>query len=182
MIGFFRNEFFRFSALGVFTSLLAIHPHSIHAQEASGTISVNIDGGQRAAPISKYLYGGFIEHGGTLIYRSLWSEMIDDRKFYFPISSKVTRTAAGESARSSVPDRPAEMAPGRSRRGSRDGQGSCHLSAIKVRASNSTPQPRMEFGKRVSRLSKASSIRPYLSSRHSRQQGHRFADLGRWGG
>ena len=90
MIGFFRNEFFRFSALGVFTSLLAIHPHSIHAQEASGTISVNIDGGQRAAPISKYLYGGFIEHGGTLIYRSLWSELVDDRKFYNAISSKVT--------------------------------------------------------------------------------------------
>src|SRR5208337_1872246 len=35
----------------------------------------------------KYLYGGFIEHGGMLMYRSLWSEMIDDRKFYFPITS-----------------------------------------------------------------------------------------------
>ena len=30
----------------------------------------------------------FIEHIRTLIYRSLWSEMLDDRKFYFPISSK----------------------------------------------------------------------------------------------
>ena len=29
----------------------------------------------------------FIEHIRTLIYRSLWSEMLDDRKFYFPISS-----------------------------------------------------------------------------------------------
>ena len=29
----------------------------------------------------------FIEHIGPLIYRSLWSEMIDDRKFYFPITS-----------------------------------------------------------------------------------------------
>jgi alpha-N-arabinofuranosidase len=29
----------------------------------------------------------FIEHLRTLIYRSLWSEMLDDRKFYFPISS-----------------------------------------------------------------------------------------------
>jgi alpha-L-arabinofuranosidase len=90
LIGFFRNEFFRFTVLGVFTSLLAIHPHSIYSQGASGTISVNIDGGQRAAPISKYLYGGFIEHGGTLIYRSLWSELVDDRKFYNAISSKDT--------------------------------------------------------------------------------------------
>ena len=30
----------------------------------------------------------FIEHIRTLIYRSLWAEMLDDRKFYFPISSK----------------------------------------------------------------------------------------------
>ena len=50
------------------------------------TVSINTQ--QTSAPISKYLYGGFIEHGGTLIYRSLWSEMLDDRKFYFPITSK----------------------------------------------------------------------------------------------
>lgn len=29
----------------------------------------------------------FIEHIGPLIYRSLWSEMLDDRKFYFPITA-----------------------------------------------------------------------------------------------
>ncbi len=41
---------------------------------------------QRAArPVSRYEYGMFIEHIGTLIYRSLWAEMLDDRKFYFPI-------------------------------------------------------------------------------------------------
>lgn len=51
-------------------------------------LKVTIDTQQIAALISKYLYGGFIEHGGTLIYRSLWSEMLDDRKFFFPISSK----------------------------------------------------------------------------------------------
>jgi len=40
----------------------------------------------------------FIEHIGTLIYRSLWSEMLDDRKFYFPISSAKTESAAPPSA------------------------------------------------------------------------------------
>ena len=40
-------------------------------------------------PISKYEYGMFIEHIGSLIYRSLWSEMLDDRKFYYPITSKI---------------------------------------------------------------------------------------------
>jgi len=55
---------------------------------APDRLTVNIDAQKTAAPISKYLYGGFIEHISTLIYRSLWSEMLDDRKFYFPISSK----------------------------------------------------------------------------------------------
>jgi alpha-N-arabinofuranosidase len=55
---------------------------------AGTTITADIDAGQIAAPVSKYLYGSFIEHIGPLIYRSLWSEMLDDRKFYFPISSK----------------------------------------------------------------------------------------------
>jgi alpha-N-arabinofuranosidase len=55
---------------------------------ATQPIAVTIDTQQTAAPISKYLYGGFIEHGGMLMYRSLWTEMIDDRKFYFPITSQ----------------------------------------------------------------------------------------------
>jgi alpha-L-arabinofuranosidase len=46
-------------------------------------------------PISKYEYGMFIEHLGSLVYRSLWSEMLDDRKFYFPISSQKPGTPAG---------------------------------------------------------------------------------------
>ncbi|MEO6816699.1 MAG: alpha-L-arabinofuranosidase C-terminal domain-containing protein [Edaphobacter sp.] len=40
-------------------------------------------------PVSKYEYGMFIEHIGSLVYRSLWSEMLDDRKFYYPITSKI---------------------------------------------------------------------------------------------
>ncbi|MDE3186190.1 MAG: alpha-N-arabinofuranosidase [Acidobacteriota bacterium] len=35
----------------------------------------------------------FIEHIGSLIYRSLWSEMLDDRKFYFPIMQEETQAA-----------------------------------------------------------------------------------------
>ena len=50
------------------------------------TVTVNTQ--QTAEPVSKYEFGMFIEHIGPLIYRSLWSEMLDDRKFYFPITSK----------------------------------------------------------------------------------------------
>ena len=46
-----------------------------------------------AAPISPYIYGQFIEHIGDLVNRSVWAEMLDDRKFYFDISSKVTPQA-----------------------------------------------------------------------------------------
>ena len=58
------------------------------AQAAPKTIVANIDTTRVGEPISKYEYGMFIEHIGSLIYRSLWSEMLDDRKFYFPITSK----------------------------------------------------------------------------------------------
>jgi alpha-L-arabinofuranosidase len=66
---------------------------------APDRLTVNIDVRQTAAPISKYLYGGFIEHIGSLIYRSLWSEMIDDRKFYFSISATNTEQINTRSGR-----------------------------------------------------------------------------------
>jgi hypothetical protein len=55
---------------------------------AQGSLRVTIHTQQTAPPVSKYVLGMFIEHIGPLIYRSLWSELLDDRKFYFPISSK----------------------------------------------------------------------------------------------
>src|SRR5579885_527482 len=61
---------------------------------APNRIVVNVDAQQTAEPVSKYEFGMFIEHIGPLIYRSLWSEMLDDRKFYFPISSAATEPAA----------------------------------------------------------------------------------------
>ncbi len=44
-----------------------------------------IDAGQTGEPISKYIYGQFIEHLGRCIYGGIWAEMLEDRKFYFPI-------------------------------------------------------------------------------------------------
>ncbi len=68
-------------------AVLAV-PSLANAQAAtspSGTIVATIDTTKVGQPISKYEYGMFIEHIGSLIYRSLWSEVLDDRKFYFPI-------------------------------------------------------------------------------------------------
>jgi alpha-N-arabinofuranosidase len=47
---------------------------------------VNIDIHKRGAPIEKYIYGQFIEHLGKCIYGGIWAEMIEDRKFYYPIT------------------------------------------------------------------------------------------------
>ena len=83
------------------TSLTAV---AVPAQQATpAPIVANIDTQQTAEPISKYLYGGFIEQAGTLIYTSLWSELIDDRKFYFPI----TATEPAPPAAAARPGRPA---------------------------------------------------------------------------
>jgi alpha-N-arabinofuranosidase len=60
---------------------------------APDRLVVTINTQQTAEPVSKYELGMFIEHIGSLIYRSLWSEMLDDRKFYFPISSKEPESA-----------------------------------------------------------------------------------------
>lgn len=50
-------------------------------------LQVTIDAQTTSPPISKYLYGQFIEHIRSTMYNSLWAEMLDDRKFYFPITA-----------------------------------------------------------------------------------------------
>ena len=56
-------------------------------------IAVIIDAGQTQAPISPYLYGQFIEHIGDLVNRSVWAEMLDDRKFYYAVTSATAEPA-----------------------------------------------------------------------------------------
>jgi alpha-N-arabinofuranosidase len=47
--------------------------------------SVRIDAAKTAAPVSKYIYGQFIEHLGRCIYQGIWAEMLEDRKFFQPV-------------------------------------------------------------------------------------------------
>lgn len=58
------------------------------AEAAHETVTATIDASRTGAPISPYLYGQFIEHAGNLIYAGLWSEMLDDRKFFYPVQPK----------------------------------------------------------------------------------------------
>ncbi len=48
--------------------------------------TVHVDLNRTREPISKYIYGQFIEHLGRCIYGGLWAEMLEDRKFYYPVT------------------------------------------------------------------------------------------------
>jgi len=50
-------------------------------------VSATIDPSKTGAPISKYIYGQFLEHGGDIVNTGVWSEMLVDRKFFYPVSA-----------------------------------------------------------------------------------------------
>lgn len=49
-------------------------------------VELKLDSSKTGAPISPFIYGQFIEHLGRCIYGGIWAEMLEDRKFYFPIT------------------------------------------------------------------------------------------------
>jgi len=49
--------------------------------------SITVDLAKTREPISKFIYGQFIEHLGRCIYGGIWAEMLEDRKFCFPITA-----------------------------------------------------------------------------------------------
>ncbi len=57
------------------------------ALSAAAPLAVKIDTTQTGAPINPFVYGQFIEHLGRCIYGGIWAEMLEDRKFYFPITA-----------------------------------------------------------------------------------------------
>ncbi len=56
------------------------------AGEPQAVQAVKIDVAQKGEPINPFIYGQFIEHLGRCIYGGIWAEMLEDRKFYFPIT------------------------------------------------------------------------------------------------
>jgi alpha-L-arabinofuranosidase len=66
----------------VLLAVSAILPMSANAAQ-----KVAIDVSKTGEQASPYIYGQFIEHLGRCIYGGIWAEMLEDRKFYFPITS-----------------------------------------------------------------------------------------------
>jgi alpha-N-arabinofuranosidase len=50
-----------------------------------GQPKVTIDTEKAGKPVSKYIYGQFIEHLGRCIYQGIWAEMLEDRKFFYSV-------------------------------------------------------------------------------------------------
>src|SRR4051812_40415367 len=57
-------------------------------RENAAPVHITINAAKSSPPISPYIYGQFIEHLGRCIYGGIWAEMLEDRKFYFPIPTK----------------------------------------------------------------------------------------------
>jgi alpha-N-arabinofuranosidase len=103
--------------LSFFTVLVFSSLGGISAQTAGPgqQVTATIDAAKTGAPISPYVYGQFLEHIGGLIYNSLWSEMLDDRKFYYAVVPKppgdlsVSQSGFGDSG----PGRRRGVGPGR---------------------------------------------------------------------
>ena len=83
-------SFKRFAALKAYLlSLLTVSmlasPAFVPAQ--AHTVNAIIDTSKTGTPISKYIYGQFLEHGGDIVNNGIWSEMLVDRKFFYPVAA-----------------------------------------------------------------------------------------------
>jgi hypothetical protein len=70
------------------TTACLIATLSASAPSRAADARVSIDVACKRAPISKYVYGQFIEHLGRCIYGGLWAEMLEDRKFFYPVTGE----------------------------------------------------------------------------------------------
>ena len=54
-------------------------------------VNATINTSKTGAPISKNIYGQFLEHGGDIVNSGVWSEMLVDRKFYYPVATSAPK-------------------------------------------------------------------------------------------
>jgi len=83
----------------LFFPLLAALLFSTLAVAQTQPVNTTIDASKMGAPISRYVYGQFLEHIGGIVNSGIWAEMLDDRKFYFPITSHPPAEPPGPSWR-----------------------------------------------------------------------------------
>jgi alpha-N-arabinofuranosidase len=85
-IGAVLTDIRRANSLGA-VLILAFAPLAVLA--AAEPAPVTVDLAKTRAPISKYVYGQFIEHLGRCIQGGMWAEMLEDRKFFYPVDGEM---------------------------------------------------------------------------------------------
>jgi alpha-N-arabinofuranosidase len=56
-------------------------------------LTMTVDAGKTGPPIPKFIYGQFTENANNNYYHGgLWAEMVDDRKFFYPVTSAAEQT------------------------------------------------------------------------------------------
>src|SRR5690348_1705453 len=71
--------------LGLLMAIPFASPVSVPAE--THAVNATIDISKTGAPISKNIYGQFLEHGGDIVNTGVWSEMLVDRKFFYPVAA-----------------------------------------------------------------------------------------------
>jgi alpha-N-arabinofuranosidase len=91
--------------------LLAVLVFSLVSTAQTHPVSATIDVSRKGAPISKNIYGQFLEHGGDIVNTGVWSEMLVDRKFFYPVATSAPKpppvlgNAAGNPRFNRIPTR-----------------------------------------------------------------------------
>ncbi len=67
--------------------LLAVLALTLGTSAQIRTVTATIDTAKTGEPISKNIYGQFLEHGGDIVNTGVWSEMLVDRKFFYPVAT-----------------------------------------------------------------------------------------------
>jgi len=62
-------------------------------------LTMTVDAAKRGAPINPFVYGQFTENANNNFYRGgLWAEMVEDRKFYYPIAAATSQPTPPQGA------------------------------------------------------------------------------------
>ena len=81
---YWKSKNLSFAKQGVLLAAIVVSTFSFAQTQP---VNVTIDASKTGPPISKYIYGQFLEHIGGIVNTNIWAEMLDDRKFYYPITS-----------------------------------------------------------------------------------------------
>lgn len=88
----------RFVPAFVLLASLGGFPEMVSADEGrpAAPSGIRIDAASTGAPINEFIYAQFIEHLGRCIYGGIWAEMLEDRKFYHPITAEYSPYGPGK--------------------------------------------------------------------------------------